>query len=170
MAAEVVNDFFRGRVDPSLLTEYPQQYDVRQDVLEPGKGDTFKRQLKSALNTRNILKSLTERPATLAEIEANSPGADSQAIMAAYQSYTIQRQEHYKAAAAKLPTLLKGLTQVELRDFEALQNEDDGVAIYVAPPGTTSRNGCDRQVKRTLTVVTAITVVTVGGSGGSSTI
>ena len=86
MAAEVVNDFFRGRVDPSLLTEYPQQYDVRQDVLEPGKGDTFKRQLKSALNTRNILKSLTERPATLAEIEANSPGADSTAIMAAYKA------------------------------------------------------------------------------------
>ena len=61
---------------------------------------------------------------SLAEIEANSPGADSNAIMAAYQSYTIQRQEHYKAAAAKLPTLLKGLTQVELREFEALASAE----------------------------------------------
>ena len=84
MAAEVVNEFFRGRVDPSLLTDYPQPFDVRQDVLEPGKSDTYIRQLRAALNTRNILKSLTERPATLAEIEANSPGADSTAIMAAY--------------------------------------------------------------------------------------
>ena len=60
MAAEVVNDFFRARLDPSLTTEYHQPFDVRQDVLQPGKSDTFVRQLKAALNTRNILKIVSD--------------------------------------------------------------------------------------------------------------
>ena len=68
MAAEVAYDFFRTRVDASLMTEYPQPIDIRQDVGQPGKIDNFVRQVNAALNTRNVLRSLRERPATLEEI------------------------------------------------------------------------------------------------------
>ena len=130
MAAEVAYDFFRTRVDASLTTEYPQPIDIRQDIDKPGKIDNWVRQVNAALNTRNVLRSLRERPATLEEIRLNSPGADDASVMATFQAYTINRQSHYKAAAAKLPTLIKGLTQVEQREFDALQLEDNGPAIY----------------------------------------
>ena len=108
MAAEVAYDFFRTRVDASLTTEYPQPIDIRQDIDKPGKIDSWVRQVNAALNTRNVLRSLRERPATLEEIRLNSPGADDASVMATFQAYTINRQSHYKAAAAKLPILLRG--------------------------------------------------------------
>ena len=71
MAAEVAYGFFRTRVDSSLTTEYSPPLDVRQDIAQPGKVDNFLRQVKAALNTRNVLKSLIERPATLDEVRTH---------------------------------------------------------------------------------------------------
>ena len=71
----MVSDFFRGRVDPALTTEYPAAFNVRQDLVKSGKSDKFIRQLNAALSTRNIKRLLTDRACMIEEMLANSSGA-----------------------------------------------------------------------------------------------
>ena len=57
MAAEDGSIFFKPlRNDSTLVTPYPEAFNVQHDITVPGKPDKFIRQLNNALRTRGLLR------------------------------------------------------------------------------------------------------------------
>ena len=48
----------RVRNDSTLVTKWPEAFDIKEDILIPGKATTFKRQMDAALRTRGLLDAI----------------------------------------------------------------------------------------------------------------
>ena len=63
------------RNDSTLVTAWPEAFDIKNDIFKAGAADTFIRKTKSALQTRGLLAPIIERPPSVAEIQLANPNA-----------------------------------------------------------------------------------------------
>ena len=66
MAAQLLFD--SGSILKKNVADWPAPFDVEADILQPGKRQTFVRQLKAACNTHGLLQVIEEVPPTKAGI------------------------------------------------------------------------------------------------------
>ena len=62
MAAEGLRS---TRNDSTLVAPWPQKIDIKTDIFIPGKAQTFMTELRSALDTRQLLDPLLRNPPTM---------------------------------------------------------------------------------------------------------
>ena len=121
-----------ARNDSTIVTAWPPAFDTENDIYVNGKADTFKRQLNSALQTRQILTALIERPLSMADLIDAYPDASMEEITSTLDIHATNRQLLLNQAAAHLPNCIKmqSLTISEQKEINDLAIANDGMAIY----------------------------------------
>ena len=112
------------------MTPYPEPFNVQHDITVPGKPDKFIRQLNNALRTRGLLRACTDRVLTYTEVAAANADADDADIMQLFDNITATRQQMMNAICSVLPSMVVGLTNVEMKEMDVLVMEYNGPAIY----------------------------------------
>lgn len=120
----------RSKIDSALTTPYPAAFDVKNDVFVPGRADKFRQQLKTALDTRNLLSDILEVEPTLLDIVAANPNASSQECADAFDAVLARRAFNHKAAAGAMSSVVKSLTFSEQGRFDALAANHQAVEMY----------------------------------------
>ena len=73
------NDLSTKGLAATLVSQWPQAFDIENDIFIPGKADIFRMELASALMTRGLYTYLASRPVTKADLQlANPHAADEQ--------------------------------------------------------------------------------------------
>ena len=103
------------RLSSALVTDWPKPFDIKNDIFMPNKATTFRRQLRAALETRNLLTPLEELAPTLFDVQTANPLASTQEVVAAVDRANDIRQKQLTLAAQHLPNVLNGssLTLIE---------------------------------------------------------
>ena len=59
----------------TMVSRWPQPFDINNDIFIPGKADSFRMELNSALVTRGLYTYLATRPVTKADLQLAKPSA-----------------------------------------------------------------------------------------------
>ena len=120
------------RVNSSLVSPWPKQFDMEHDIIEPGKSDTYKSELVAALRSRDLWNTVLDVPPTLESITEENPGADSHDILAAYDAIMKRRQIDSGIMAANIPQTVKmsSLSLTDQTKLRTLQTAGDGLNMF----------------------------------------
>ena len=64
----------------TMVSKWPQPFDINNDIFIPGKADSFRMELNSALVTRGLFTYLATRPVTKADLQLAYPSATEEQI------------------------------------------------------------------------------------------
>ena len=115
-----------------LVTDWPKPFDIKIDIFMPNKATTFRRQLRSALETRGLLAPIEELAPTLQEVQAANPTAATADIIAAVDRASDNRQRQLRIAAQHLPNVLLGssLTLIDEQRIAGWVEQDNAQELY----------------------------------------
>ena len=125
------NDLSTKGLAATLVSQWPQAFDIENDIFIPGKADIFRMELASALMTRGLYTYLASRPVTKADLQLANPHAADEQIEEALQLQVLERQRQMAMVAANLPRTVKGLSLSEQRDVASWVSKGDGLSLYV---------------------------------------
>ena len=120
------------RVVTSLVSKWPEPFDMEHDIFVPGKVEKFLRELTSALRTRQLFEVLRRRPPSLQAMVLDYPNEDVSFIMEVYDSMMDDRVAALSMVADNLPSVIKysSLSMSDQLILNTLSSQGDGVGLY----------------------------------------
>ena len=124
-------------VSSALTTSWPSPFDLDKDLFEPGKVDSFKRELNAAFETRGLLVHIRSQAPALLTLAREYPNDDAAMLVDLYDDLMEERRKAFRTMAAFLPRVLKmGSVGITLStDINDLSNAGKGDELYVKVMG-----------------------------------
>ena len=118
------------RVETALATPFPLPINVLNDIYVAGKSDNFLRDMRAALETRDLLQAVVCRPPDFEQLQRANPRASAAAVQTVLDTLLADRSRKHKAAAAQLPRLVTNLTLSEQKAVNSMAAADDAPGLF----------------------------------------